>query len=139
MPWIELPNWYKWLEEKGSVDSANCLRFMTLVPSRSKEIREMRYELDLAKGRWHLENERMKTRKRFTQLMSRQAVEMSSSKSATTFGREQISSNALDKIVKQYAKTDISSSSTVSVYLTWCAEQSENFYTAMNLAISKTS
>lgn len=142
MPWIELPNWYKWLEEKGFVDSANCLRFMTLVPSRSKEIREMRWdELDLAKGRWHLENERMKTRKKFTQLMSRQAVEIIEQQPRVgdyVWKGTKISSNALDKIVKQYvAKTDIEFvlHGFRSSYLTWCAEQNENFlHSDMNLA-----
>jgi len=142
MPWIDLPDWYKWLDHKQSVASANCLRFMTLIPSRSKEIRDMRWdELDLAKGRWYLEHDRMKTRKKFTQLLSRQAVRIIQQQPRIgdyVWKGTKISSNALDKIVKQYVeKTDIKfvQHGFRSSYLTWCAEQNENFtHSDMNLA-----
>lgn len=142
MPWIELPNWYKWLGEREGVDSANCLRFMTLVPSRSMEIREMRWdELDLVKGRWYLENERMKTRKKFTQLLSSQAVQIIQQQPKLgdhVWKGTKISSNALDKIVKQYVeRTGIKfvQHGFRSSYLTWCAEQNQSFlHSDMNLA-----
>lgn len=115
---------------------------MTLVPSRSKEIREMRWdELDLFKGRWYLENERMKTRKKFTQLLSSQAVQIIQQQPKLgdyVWKGTKISSNALDKIVKQYVeKTGIKfvQHGFRSSYLTWCAEQNQSFlHSDMNLA-----